>query len=124
MDKYIFYENNGLWYELIGDYYLPCLTVPAEGKQPVGVWGQRYKQYLKEYRLAFYDALLLSGKLASYLADIDQQAQEQMDTVIQQMAYAQGITETLKATNQMAWIGKMNNIRTSAAEVVNKEIIF
>ena len=82
MDKYIFDEDNGLWYELIGDYYLPCLTVPAEEEQSVGVWGQRHKRYLKEYRPALYNALLLSGKLNGYLADIDQQAQEMAETLI------------------------------------------
>ena len=124
MDKYIFNEDNGLWYELAGDYYLPCLTVPAEEKQSVGVWGQRHKRYLKEYRPALYNALLLSGKLNAYLAGIDQQAQELMDTIIQQMAEAQEITETMKATDQMAWIGKMNNIRVSATEAVDKELIY
>ena len=124
MDKYIFDENNGLWYELIGNYYFPCLTVPAEEEQPVGVWGQRHRRYLKEYRPAFYNALLLSGKLNGYLADIDQRAQELFDTIIQQMALAQGITERLKATDQMAWVGKMNNLRASATEFVNTEIIY
>ena len=124
IDKYIFDENNGLWYELIGDYYFPCLTVPAEEEQPVGVWGQRHRRYLKEYRPAFYNALLLSGKLNGYLADIGQQAQELFDTIIQQMALAQGITEALKAINQMAWVGKMNHIRKSAIEIINTEIIF
>ena len=81
MDKYILNKTNGLWYELIGDYYLPCLTVPAEREQSVGVWGQRHKRYLKEHRPAFYNALLLSGKLNGYLANIDQQAQEQITTV-------------------------------------------
>ena len=106
MDKYIFDENNGLWYELAGDYYLPCLTVPAEEEQPVGIWGKRHKRYIKECRPALYNALLLGGKLNSYLADIDQQAQEQFDTIIQQMAEAQGITEALKATDQMIWAGR------------------
>ena len=124
MDKYIFNEDNGLWYELSGDNYLPCLTVPAEEKQSVGVWGQRHKRYLKEYRPALYNALLLSGKLNAYLAGIDQQAQELMDTIIQQMAEAQEITEAMKAADQMTWIGKMNNIRASAMEVVDKEIIY
>ena len=124
MDKYIFNEDNGLWYELSGDYYLPCLTVPAEEKQSVGVWGQRHKRYLKEYRPALYNALLLSGKLNAYLAGIDQQAQELMDTIIQQMAEAQEITEAMKAADQMTWIGKMNNIQASAMEVVDKEIIY
>ena len=124
MDKYIFNETNGLWYELVGDYYFPCLTVPAEEEQSVGVWGQRHKRYLKEYRPALYNALLLSGKLNNYLADIDQQARERLDTIIQQMAQAQSVTEALKATDQMAWIGRMNNIRASAAEIVNREIIY
>ena len=124
MDKYIFNETNGLWYELVGDYYFPCLTVPAEEEQPVGVWGQRHKRYLKEHRPALYNALLLSGKLSNYLADIDRQAQEMLDTTIWQMTQAQGITEALKANNQMAWVGKMNNIRASAVEIVEQKIIY
>ncbi len=124
MDKYIFDKNNGLWYELIGDYYFPCLIAPTEKEQPVGVWGQRHKQYLKEHRPARYNALLLSGKLDGYLVDIDQQAQEMMNLIVQQMAQAQGITEALKSTDQMAWVGKMNNIQASATEIVNEEIIY
>ena len=124
MDKYIFDKSNGLWYELAGDYYFPCLTVPAEEEQSVGVWGQRHKQYLKEHRPALYNALLLSGKLNSYLVDIDQQAQEMMDTIIQQMVEAQGITEAMKTVHQLEWVGRMNNIRASATEIVNKEIIY
>ncbi len=124
MDKYIFNETNGLWYELVGDYYFPCLTVPDEEEQTVGVWGQRHKRYLKEYRPALYNALLLSGKLTSYLADIDQRTQDQFDTIIQQMAYAQGVTEMLKATDQMAWVSEMNNIKACAKEIVNNLLIF
>lgn len=124
MDKYIFDESNGLWYELIGDYYFPCLTVPAEEEQPVGIWGQRHLRYIKEYRKARYVSLLLDGRLNSYLADIDQQAQERLDTIIEQMALSQGITEALKAADQMAWVKRMNNIRSGAAEVVNIEIIY
>jgi len=123
MDKYIFNENNGLWYELVGDYYFPCLTVPTEEEQPVSVWGQRHKRYLKDYRPALYDALLLSGKLNSYLADIDQRAQELFDTIIQHMAYVQSVTEMLKAADQMAWVGSMNNIHKVAEEIVCKELI-
>ena len=123
MDKYIFNENNSLWYELVGDYYFPCLAVPAEEKQSVGVWGQRHKQYLKEHRPALYNALLLSGKLNSYLADIDQRAQELFGTIIQHMAYVQSVTEMLKAADQMAWVGSMNNIRKVAEEIVCKELI-
>ena len=124
MDKYIFDESNGLWYELMGDYYFPRLTVPSEEEQPIGLWGQRHKRYIKEYRPALYNALLLSGNLNSYLADIDQQAQERLDTIIKQMAQTQGITEALKATDQRVWVGKMNNIRASAIEIVNKELIY
>lgn len=124
MDKYIFNESNGLWYELQGDYYFPCLTVPAGDNQPIGLWGQRHLRYIKEYRKALYTSLLLSGKLNSYLADIDQRAQEMMDTIILRMAEDQGITETLKATEQIAWVGRMNNIKESATEVVTKELIF
>ncbi len=124
MDKYIFNETNGLWYELIGDYYFPCLTVPAEEEQPVGVWGQWHRRYLKEHRKALYISLQLSGKLNGYLADIDQQAQEMLDSMIEQMIQAQGITEVLKATDQMTWVGRMNNIQASAMEIVNKKIIY
>ena len=124
MDKYIFDESNGLWYERRGDYYFPCLTLPAEEEQPIGLWGQRHLRYIKEHRKALYTSLLLSGKLNSYLADIDQQAQEQLDTIIRQMAQIQGISEELKAVDQMAWVGKMNHIRASAIEIVNQEIVY
>lgn len=124
MDKYIFDKTNGLWYELAGDYYLPCLTVPAEEEQLLGVWDQRHKRYLKEHRPVLYNTLLLSSKLDSYLADIDQQAEKMLDSIIEQMTQAQGITEALKATDQMAWVGRMNNIQASAMEIVNKKIIY
>ena len=123
MDKYIFNENNGLWYELVGDYYFPCLTVPAE-EQSIGVWGQRHKRYFKDYHPALYNALLLSGELNSHLADIDQRAQEMMDAIMRQMANAQGITEALKAADLMAWVGQMNNIQACAGEIIDKEIIY
>jgi hypothetical protein len=124
MDKYIFDESNGLWYELRGDYYFPCLTLPAEEKQPIGILGQRHKRYLREHKQAVYTALLLSGRLNSYLADIDQQAQERLDTLVEQMKQAQGITEQLKADDPMAWVGRMNNIRACAMEIVNRELVF
>lgn len=124
MDKYIFDESNGLWYERQGDYYIPCLSLPAEEEQPIGLWGQRHLRYIKEYHKARYTSLLLSGNLNSYLADIDQQAQEMLDTIVEQMAQAQGVTEAIKATDQMVWAGRMNNIRSAATEVVNTEIIY
>jgi hypothetical protein len=124
MDKYIFDESNGLWYELRGDWYFPCLTLPAEEERPIGVLGQRHKRYLREHKQAVYTVLLLDGKLNSYLADIDQQAQELLDTLVEQMKHAQGITEQLKADAPMAWVGRMNNIQACAMEVVNSEIIY
>ena len=123
MAKTIFEEMGGT-YTQAGDYLLPDLKLPEEEQQPIGVWGQRHWRYLKEHRRATYATLFTGGKLNSYLADIDQQAQEMMDTIIQQMAEAQGITETMKAADQMTWSGKMNNIRAGAMEVVDKEIIY
>lgn len=124
MDKYIYDESNGLWYELQGDYYIPCLTVPAEEARPIGLWGQRHKRYLKEHRPVLYNSLLLSGRLNSYLADIDEQAEERMLLLTKQMAEREGVTEQLKAEDQMLWVQRMNNIRASAAELVNHELIY
>lgn len=124
MDKYIFDESNGLWYARQGDYYIPCLILPVEEERPIGLWGQRHLRYIKEHHKARYSSLLTNGKLNSYLADIDQQAQERLDVIIQQMVHAQGITEELKAADQMAWVGKMNNIQASAIEIVNQEIVY
>lgn len=124
MEKYIYNESNGLWYERQGDYYIPCLSLPEEEDRPIGLWGQRHLRYIREYRKALYSSLLLSGELNRYLASIDQQVQERLDTIIQQTAQAQGITEALKAANPMAWVGRMNNIRAAAEEIVNAEIIF
>jgi hypothetical protein len=124
METYVTDERTGLKYELVGDYYLIVGEDEPEGTHPVGIWGQRHKRYLKEHKQAVYTALLLSGRLNSYLADIDQQAQEQLGTLVEQMKQAQGITERLKADNPMAWVGRMNNIRACAMEIVNKEIIY
>ena len=124
MDKYIYDETNGLWYERQGDYYIPCLSLPEEEERPIGLWGQRHLRYIREYRKALYTSLQLSGKLNSYLADIDQQAQELLDTIIQQLLQAQGITEILKADDPMVWVERMNNIRAVATEIVNAEIVF
>ena len=124
MDKYIHDEKNGLWYELQGDYYIPCLTLPAEEEKIIGVWGQRHKHYLKEYRKATYTILLTSGKLSSYLADINEQAENLFSRLVKEMAEKENIMEKLKAENQLLWVQKMNNIRNRATEVVNSEIIY
>ncbi len=97
MDKYIYDENNGLWYELQGDYYFPCLTVPAQEERPIGIWGQRHLQYIKKECKALYTELLTGGRLNTYLADINEQATEQMFLLTKQMAEHEGITEQLKA---------------------------
>ena len=124
MDKYIYDDKNGLWYELQGDYYIPCLILPAEKEQPIGLWGQRHLRYLKEYHRNIYTTLLTSGRLNTYLADIDKQAQERMERLTEQMKRVQGITEQLKAENALEWTQRMNNIRACAKEIVEKEIIF
>ncbi len=124
MDKYIYDENNGLWYELQGDYYLPCLTLPPEEEKPIGIWGQRHKRYLKEHRKATYTTLLTSGKLNAYLADIDRQAEEMFSRLVKQMAEHDGVSEKLKTENQMLWVGKMNAIREAAMEIVNNDLIY
>ena len=123
MEKYIFDENNGLWYELQGDYYIPGLTVPAEGK-PIGIWGRRHLQYIKEERKAPYTELLTSGRLIAYLADINEQTTAQMRLLIKQMAELEGVNEQLKAQDQMLWVQRMNNIRDRAMEFVNHDLIY
>ena len=124
MDKYIYDDKNGLWYELQGDYYIPCLILPAEKEQPIGLWGQRHLRYLKEYHRNTYTTLLTSGRLNTYLADIDKQAQERMERLTEQMKRVQGITEQLKAENALEWTQRMNNIRACAREIVERKIIF
>ena len=124
LDKYIYDENNGLWYKLQDEYYLPCLTLPPEEEKPIGIWGQRHKCYLKEHRKATYTTLLTSGKLNTYLTDIDTQAQECFDRLVEQMKQTQGIAERLKEENALEWVGQMNNIKACAREIVNREIIF
>lgn len=125
MDKYIYDDKNGLWYELQGDYYIPCLILPTEKEQPIGLWGQRHLRYLKEYRRSTYTTLLTSGRLNAYLADIDKQTEEMFFRLVEQMKRAQGITtEQLKVENALEWTQRMNNIRACAKEIVEKEIIF
>ena len=123
MAKTIFEEMGGT-YTQVGDYLLPDLKLPEEEQQPIGVWGQRHRRYLKEHRQAAYATLLTSEKLNSYLADIDRQSEEMFSWLVKQMAANEGITEQLKADNQMDWISRMNNIRNRAMEIVNSELIY
>lgn len=124
MDKYIYDESNGLWYELQGDYYIPCLILPAEKEQPISLWGQRHKHYLQEHKRTVYTTLLTSGKLNSYLADIDEQATKLMFRLVEQISDKEGVTEQLKAENPLLWVGRMNEIQARAKEIVNTEIIY
>ncbi len=123
MTKTIFEEMGGT-YTQVGDYLLPDLKLPEEEQQPIGVWGQRHRRYLKEHRRATYATLLTGGKLNDYLADIDRQAEELFSRLVKQMAEAEGVTETQKAANQMEWVGRMNSIRSRAMEIVNSELIY
>jgi hypothetical protein len=118
------FEQLGGRYEKQGDYLIPCLTLPTEKETVIGVWGQRHLRYLKEYRRITYTNLLTRGRLNSYLADIEKQAQERFETLIEQMKQAQGITEQLKAENALEWVHRMNNIRACAKEIVEREIIY
>ena len=123
MKKTVFEEMGGTYIRQ-GDYLIPCLTLPEEEQRFIGVWGQRHKRYLKEHKRTVYITLLTSGRLNSYLADIEEQAQERFERIVEQMKQAQGITEQLKAENQMDWVARMNNIQACAREIVDKEIIF
>ena len=122
MEKHITDERIGLNYKLVGDYYLIAGEDESEQK-PIGIWGQRHCNFLREHKQAIYSALLISGKLDSYLRDIDRQAETLFSQLVKQMAAQEGITEELKATDQMAWVGAINNIRQRAAETVNAELI-
>ena len=109
IDKYIYDESNGLWYELQGDYYIPCLILPTEKEhKPIGLWGQRHKRYLQEHKRAVYITFLTSGKLNCYLTDIDEQATEMIFRLVEQMADKEGVTEQLKVEKPMLWVGRMN----------------
>ena len=123
MAKSLFEELGGK-YERQGDYLIPCLTVPAEEEQPIGIWGQRHMNYLKQYHKVTYTNLLTSGMLNAYLVDVDRQAQERSHRLIEGMKQTQDITEQLKAENALEWTGKMNNIRVCARDIVYDEIIY
>ena len=124
MEKVIYDEKNGLWYELQGDYYIPCIKLPEKEQQPIGIWGQRHLRYIKQNRKVLYLNLLTSGKLNSYLVEIDQQAEDMFFLLVKQMAEREGVSETLKAENQMEWVQRINSIRNRAIEIVNTGIIY
>ena len=117
-------ERTGIGYTLQGDYYLPDLKLPAEKETEIGVWGQRHLRYLKQNRKVLYTNLLTAGKLNEHLAEIDKQAEDMFFRLVKQMAEREGVTEKLKADNQMEWVDRMNNIRSRATEIVNAELIF
>lgn len=123
MKKSLF-EQMGGTYTMQGDYLLPNITLPEEECEPIGIWGQRHAKYLKEHRMVLYMNLLTSGKLNSHLAKIDKQAEDMFFRLVKQMAEREGVTEQLKAIDQMAWVGKMNAIRNAATEIINQELIY
>ena len=124
MKKHIYDENNGLWYELIGDYYIPVLALSSEEQHPIGKWGRMHRAYLKEHRPILFNDLSLSGQLWTYLADLNEQAQERLSLIVEQMKASEGVTEKLKAADQMAWVGAMNSIRNRAEEIILRELIY
>ena len=124
MKKHIYDENNGLWYELIGDYYIPVLTLSSEEQRPIGKWGRMHRDYLREHRPLLFNDLILSGQLWTYLADLNDQAQERLSLIIEQMKASEGVTEELKVADQMVWVGAMNSIRNRAEENILREMIY
>ena len=124
MKKHIYDENNGLWYERIGDYYIPILTLSSEEQRPIGKWGRMHRDYLKEHRPILFNDLVLSDRLWTYLADLNGQAQDRLSLIIEQMKASEDVTEELKAADQMAWVGAMSSIRNRAEEIILREMIF
>lgn len=124
MKKFIIDEKTGLAYTLVGDYYIPNITLPEPDKRPIGMWGRKRLTYLKEHRPALYNRLVLRCKLHSHLADVNEQATEMLDRLTEQMAKAEGVTEELKEQNQMLWVARMNNIRNRAEEIIHVELIY
>ena len=124
MEKRIYNEQTGISYTLQGDYYLPDLALPEQEDKPIGLWGQRHLRYIKQHRKILYINLLTSGKLNDHLTDIDKQAEDMFFRLVKQMAECEGVTERLKADNQMEWVDRMNNIRSRATEIVNNDIIY
>ena len=124
MKNRIYDEKNGLWYEKQGDYFIPCLSLSEEKQNPIGIWGQRHLRYIKQHKRVFYANLPSSCKLNSYLADVDEQAEDMFSRLVKQLAEKENVTENLKAENQMLWVQKMNSIRNRATEVVNANLIY
>lgn len=124
MEKYVYQKDIDLWYVLQGDFYIPCLALNEPRTTPIGMWGRKHLQYIKEYRPAFYNSLLMTGKLNRYLSEIDDQATEMLEQLVKRLAEKGCVTEQLKTQNQMAWVQRMNNIRNTAEEIVSAEVIF
>ncbi len=124
MERCIYDKNNGLKYELRGEYYLPCLTLPEQKEYQIGVWGRRHKKWLEQNHKAVYYNLLTSCKLAEHLAEIEKQASDLFEILVKQLAEKENMTEELKATDAMNWVRQMNNIKQRATEIVNSEIVF
>ena len=125
MEKHIIDEKTGINYTLQGDYYIPDFTLPPEtDNRPIGVWGRRHRDYLKNHRKAIYSIMLMDNTLHSYLADMNEQADDMFLRLVKDIAKAEGITKNLKAENQMEWVGRMNNIYNRAMEIVNSELIY
>lgn len=123
MKQTIYDEKTGLWYELRGEYYFPCVSIPEGTDSPVGIWGQRHLRYLKQYKMSVYRELLRTGRLCSYLREIDCQAERLLDGIMADMAAREGVTEALKVQNLMQWVQRMNDIRNRAVEMVNSNLI-
>ena len=124
MEKRIYNEQTGISYTLQGDYYLPDLALPEQEDKPIGLWGQRHLRYIKQYHKVRYTSLLTGGKLNGYLANIDKQAEDMFFRLMEQIAEREGVTEQLKADNQIEWVARMNNIRSRATEIVNHDLIY
>lgn len=123
MEKYKYDESNGLWYELQCDYYLSCLKLPEENQQPIGIWRQCHHEHLRRNKRITLSSLQISGRLNSYLANINRQAEEMLEQLVKQMTATEGVTEQLKTADQITWVGKMNNIRNQASEIININLI-
>ena len=124
MKKHIYDESNGLWYELVGDYYIPVLTLSSEEQRSIGKWGRMHRDYLEQNHPIRSDDLVLSGQLWTYLADLNDQAQKRLSLIIEQMKASEGVTEELKVADQMAWVAAMNSIRNRAEEIILREMIY